>query len=49
MSTRPELPPKEGYVEVEVGGARRYRSVATGLLLEDELPPPPTEEELRTA
>ena len=49
MITRPELPPKEGYVEVEVGGARRYRSVATGLLLEDELPPPPTEEELRAA
>lgn len=49
MITRPELPPKEGYVEVEVGGARRYRSISTGMLLEDELPPAPTEEELRSA
>lgn len=49
MITRPELPPKEGYVEVEAGGVRRYRSMSTGMLLEDELPPVPTEEELRSA
>ena len=46
MITRPELPPKAGYVEVEVGGVRRYRSVTTGMLLEDEPAPEPTAEEL---
>lgn len=38
MINRPVLPPKRGYVEVEVDGRRLYRSVATGLLLEDEQP-----------
>lgn len=36
MITKPELPPKEGYVEVEVDGKRTYRNVATGELIEDE-------------
>ncbi|MBD5356505.1 MAG: hypothetical protein HDR88_06065 [Bacteroides sp.] len=46
MIRKPELPPKAGYVEVEVGGVRRYRSVITGMLLEEEPAPRPTAEEL---
>ena len=38
---RPMLPPKEGYVEVEVNGVRTYRNVKTGLLIGDEIPPDP--------
>ena len=34
--TKPQLPPKAGYVEVEVNGQRRYRSIETGLLLGDQ-------------
>jgi len=52
MITRPELPPKRGYVEVEIGGVRRYRSVATGMLLGEEPASPAVEEvqaELDTA
>lgn len=26
--TRPKLPPKEGYIEVEVNGQRQYRAVS---------------------
>lgn len=37
--TKPQLPPKKGYVEVEVDGVRRYRNAETGVLLEDEAPP----------
>ena len=29
--TRPTLPPKEGYVEVEIDGVRCYQNVETGL------------------
>ena len=47
MITKPELPPKEGYVEVEVDGVRRYRSVITGMLLEEEPAPGPTVEQLQ--
>ena len=37
MSTiRPTLPPKSGYVEVEVDGIRTYRNVKTGLLINEE-------------
>ncbi|MBD5098283.1 MAG: hypothetical protein HDT35_01820 [Clostridiales bacterium] len=46
MITRPELPPKAGYVEVEVGGVRRYRNAVTGVLLEDEPAPEPSADEL---
>lgn len=35
---RPQLPPKKGYVEVEVDGVRRYQNADTGVLLEDETP-----------
>ena len=44
--TRPTLPPKAGYVEVEVNGKRTYRNVATGVLIEDEVPTPTTEERI---
>lgn len=38
MITVPKLPPKMGYVEVEVDGKRTYRNVNTGILIEDEVP-----------
>ncbi len=42
--TRPTLPPKSGYVEVEVDDKRTYRNVRTGILIEDEvLNPEPTQ------
>ena len=44
--TRPTLPPKAGYVEVEVNGKRTYRNVSTGILIEDETPAPTLEERL---
>lgn len=37
--TKPQLPPKAGYVEVEVNGERRYRNVETGQLLGEETVP----------
>lgn len=36
MITNPKLPPKSGYVEVEVNGRRTYRNVNTGILIDDE-------------
>ena len=43
--SKPMLPPKKGYVEVEVDGKRTYRNVETGVLIDDEIPTPePTEE-----
>ena len=36
--TNPILPPKAGYVEVEVDGVRTYRNVETGVLIDDEVP-----------
>ena len=38
--TKPELPPKAGYVEDEVGGVRVYRNVETGELYGQETIPP---------
>ena len=38
MITVPKLPPKMGYVEVEVDGRRTYRNVNTGILIENEVP-----------
>lgn len=35
--TYPKLPPKNGYVEVEVAGKRTYRNVKTNALIEDEI------------
>lgn len=47
--SKPTLPPRRGYVEVELDGERRYRNAATGALLEDETeaaaPDGPTETE----
>ena len=42
--TRPILPPKAGYVEVEVDGVRTYRNVRTGILINDEVPTPTVDE-----
>lgn len=44
--TKPMLPPKRGYVEVEINGKRTYRNVETGILIEDEVPTPTTEDRL---
>lgn len=38
MIITPTLPPKSGYVEVEVNGRRTYKNVATGVLIDDEVP-----------
>lgn len=40
LITHPKLPPKKGYVEVEVAGKRTYRNVETGILIEDEVEQP---------
>ena len=45
MITKPQLPPRAGYVEVEVNGERKYRNVGNGYLLGEE-PSIPTEMEL---
>ena len=37
--SRPQLPPKAGYVEVEVDGERKYKRVDTGeVFLPSEMP-----------
>ena len=46
MINRPLLPPKRGYVEVEVDGVRLYRNVETGVLERDELQVPTAESDL---
>lgn len=33
---KPMLPPKKGYVEVDVDGVRTYRNAETGLLISEE-------------
>ena len=43
--SKPLLPPLRGYVEVAVGGVRRYRSIETGYILGEEPEPEPTAEE----
>jgi hypothetical protein len=37
MITNPNLPPKKGYVEVEIDGRRTYRNISTGALIEEEM------------
>lgn len=44
MITKPMLPPKKGYVEVEVDGRRTYRNAETGILIDDEVPVEPEPE-----
>ena len=36
MVSRPILPLKKGYVEVEIDGTRTYKNVSTGQLISDE-------------
>lgn len=43
--TKPMLPPKKGYVEVEVDCVRTYRNVETGILIDDEVATPTPEED----
>ena len=38
MIHKPLLPPKAGYVEVEVNGVRTYRNASTGVLIYEEVP-----------
>ena len=40
MITKPQLPPKAGYVEVEIDGVRTYKNVVTGILIDDEVETP---------
>ena len=40
MITKPTLPPKAGYVEVEIDGQRVYRNAETGEIYGHETPPP---------
>ena len=47
MITKPQLPPKAGYVEVEVDGRRTYKNATTGVLIEDEQALPDPLEQLR--
>lgn len=42
--TKPMLPPKKGYVEVEVHGKRTYKNVETGVLIENEVRKPSNDE-----
>lgn len=44
--TKPALPPKKGYVEVEVNGKRTYKNVETGVLIENEVRKPTAEERI---
>ena len=50
MITKPTLPPRKGYVEVEVNGKRTYRNAETGVLIENEhnviIPEPGPEESI---
>ena len=45
--TRPMLPPKAGYVEVEVDGVRTYRNVETGILIGEEVHAPSVDERVK--
>ena len=44
--TKPMLPPKKGYVEVEVNGKRTYKNVETGELIEHEVVKPTPDERI---
>lgn len=41
--SKPMLPPKRGYIEVEIDGRRTYRNVETNILIENEPTPRNTE------
>jgi len=38
--SKPQLPPKRGYVEVEIDGVRTYKNVVTGILIDNEVETP---------
>lgn len=40
---KPELEQKDGYIEVELNGVRRYKNIATGELLGEEVIPTPAD------
>jgi len=46
MIFKPVLPPKTGYVEVEVNGKRTYRNVVTRVLIDDEALTPAEQKEI---
>lgn len=39
MITKPQLPPKQGYVEVEIEGVRKYKNVETGKIYGEDKQP----------
>ena len=41
--TKPLLPPKAGYVEVEINGTRKYKNVETGEIYGEETEKPDSE------
>ena len=43
-----KLPPKKGYVEVEVNGKRTYRNAETGVLIDEEAVAPTLDERVKT-
>ena len=45
--SKPMLPPKKGYVEVEVDGIRTYKNIETGVLIYDDVVEPTEMEQLR--
>lgn len=40
------LPPKFGYVEVEIDGTRKYKNIETGRIIDPNNPSPPTHKEI---
>ena len=46
MIVNPVLPPKRGYVEVVVDGKHTYRNAETGVLIENEVPDVPDEQDV---
>lgn len=45
MIFKPSLPPKAGYVEVEVNGKRTYRNTETRILIDDEVITPTAQDD----
>ena len=44
--SKPQLPPKQGYVEVEIDGTRKYKNIATGNIVDPNNPSSLTHEEI---
>lgn len=47
MISKPTLPPRRGYIEVEVDGRRTYRNIETGELIDNEVPVVPDAERIK--